>query len=188
MINLLTRNWWMLVVRGVLAVLFGLAAFIWPSVTLGVLVLLFGAYAFVDGVFAIVAAFRDRDRSERWWVLLIEGLAGIVAGILTFLWPDITALVLLYLIAAWAVITGILEIVAAIRLRAELEGEWLLVLSGIASIIFGAILFVRPGAGALAVVWLIGAYAVVFGALLIALGIRLRSWAGQPTGPTPSAD
>ena len=175
MLHVLARNWWVLVLRGVAAVLFGLAAFVWPAITLTALVLLFGAYAFVDGIFAVVAAVSGPVRQARWWVLLLEGIAGILAGVLTFIWPGITALVLLYLIAAWALITGILEIVAAVRLRQEIEGEWLLALSGIVSVLFGLYIAALPGAGALAVVWIIGAYALVFGVLLLALGLRLRS-------------
>lgn len=129
-----------------------------------------------DGIFALVAAFSDRVGKQRWWVLLLEGLAGVAAGILTFLWPGMTALVLLYLIAAWAIVTGILEVMAAIRLRQEIEGEWLLALGGIASITFGVLMVVWPGAGALAVVWLIGSYALVFGLLMVFLAFRLRSW------------
>jgi uncharacterized membrane protein HdeD (DUF308 family) len=130
----------------------------------------------LDGVFTLVTAFKDRAEYEHWWMLLLEGIAGTLAGVLTFVWTGITTLVLLYLIAAWALITGLLEIMAAIRLRKEIEGEWLLVLSGILSLLFGLILVVRPGAGALAVVWLIAFYAVAFGVLLIVLAFRLRSW------------
>lgn len=176
MINAVARNWWMLALRGLIAILFGLATFVWPGITLFVLVLLFGAYAFVDGIFALVAAFSDRAGKQRWWVLLLEGLAGIAAGILTFLWPGMTAFVLLYLIAAWAVVTGVLEIAAAIRLRQEIEGEWLLALGGVASIIFGILLAIWPGTGALAVVWLIGSYALVFGVVMLLLAFRLRNW------------
>ena len=150
-------------------------AFAWPGITLGALVLLYGAYAFADGVLAITAALVGRTVGVPWWALLIAGLAGIGVGIITLLWPGITALVLLYLIAFWAVVTGVFEIVAAIRLRKEIRGEWLLALSGVLSVLFGVALIVSPGAGALAVVWLIGAYAIVFGALMIALALRLRS-------------
>ena len=179
MVHVLARNWWLLVLRGVLSVLFGLAAFFWPGPTLLALVLLFGAYALVDGIFAIVAAITSADRSSRWWALVLEGIVGILTAVVTVLWTDITALALLYLIGAWAFLTGIFEIVAAIRLRKEIEGEWLLALSGLASILFSLFVAVFPGAGALAVVWLIGAYAVLFGILLIALGLRLRS-AAEP--------
>lgn len=187
MINAFARNWWVLALRGLLAVLFGLATFVWPGITLFVLVLLFGAYAFVDGIFALVAAFSDRVGKQRWWVLLLEGLAGIAAGILTFIWPGMTAFVLLYLIAAWAIVTGVLEVMAAIRLRREIEGEWLLALGGIASIVFGVLMAIWPGAGALAVVWLIGSYALVFGLLLIFLAFRLRSWSKGREDYQPSA-
>ncbi|MGH2522060.1 MAG: HdeD family acid-resistance protein, partial [Anaerolineales bacterium] len=141
-----------------------------------VLVLLFGAYALVDGLFALITGLTRYGESPRWWVFLIEGLVGIAAGILTFVWPGLTGVILLYLIAGWAIFTGVFEVVAAIRLRKEIDNEWLLALGGVASVIFGVLLVLRPAAGALAVVWLIGAYALIFGALLVALGLRLRSW------------
>jgi uncharacterized membrane protein HdeD (DUF308 family) len=186
MVYVLARNWWALVLRGVFAVLFGIAAFAWPGLTLGALVLLYGAYALVDGAFAVAAALTGTPRGVPWWALLLEGLAGIAIGVMTFAWPGITALVLLYLIAAWAVVTGVFEIVAAVRLRKEVRGEWILALSGVLSILFGIILVANPGAGALAVVWIIGAYAVAFGALMIALGFRLRSLAVREPGGTSS--
>lgn len=136
--------------------------------------LVFGAYALVDGVFGVINGISSYDERERWWVILLEGLAGIVVGIMTLVWPSITALTLLYLIAAWAVITGVMEIVAAIQLRRVIEGEWMMVLSGIASIIFGIILFIFPGEGALGLTWLIGIYAIIFGVMLIVLAFRLR--------------
>lgn len=194
MVVMLARNWWIVVLRGVLAVLFGIMCFAWPGITLAALVLLYGAYALVDGVFALVSAILGRPRAEPWWALLIEGLAGIAVGIMTFAWPGITALVLLFLIAAWSIVTGVFEIVAAIRLRREIQGEWLLVLAGLLSVLFGVALVVRPGAGALAVIWLIGAYSIAFGALFIALGFRLRGWlkSGQASraaqSPTEPAD
>lgn len=173
--ELLARYWWVLVVRGVAAVLFGLVALIWPDITLWVLVLLFGAYALVDGVFALGAAVARRDvpTGQRVW-LVIEGIAGIAAAVAAVFWPSITALALLLLISAWAVVTGVLEIVAAIQLRRELTGEWLLALSGVLSVLFGLLLLIRPAEGAIAVVWLIGIYAIVFGVALVALGLRLR--------------
>jgi uncharacterized membrane protein HdeD (DUF308 family) len=169
----LVRYWWTVSLRGLFAVLFGLMAFIWPGLTLATLVILFGAYSFVDGVFALFAAVQHRDR---FWALLIEGIAGIAAGIVTLFMPGITAIALLYVIAAWAIVTGVFEIIAAVRLRKVLQGEALLILSGIASIVFGGLLLFRPGAGALAMAWIIGSYALVFGVLLIALGFRLRSF------------
>jgi uncharacterized membrane protein HdeD (DUF308 family) len=171
---IMARKWWTLALRGLAAVLFGVAAFVVPQITLLVLVALFGAYALVDGVFALVAAFsRDLDRRQ-WWALIAEGVAGIGIAVIAFAWPGVTAVTLVYLIAAWAVLTGVLEIIVAVRLRKEIEGEWLMALGGVLSIAFGALLAVYPVAGALSVVWLIGAYAVFFGALLIALGFRLR--------------
>jgi uncharacterized membrane protein HdeD (DUF308 family) len=175
-IDTLARNWWAVLLRGIAGILFGIATFFAPAISLAVLVLLFGAYSLVDGVLALISAVRNRATNERWWVVLLEGTVGIIAGIVTFAWPGITALALLYVIAAWALITGALEIAAAIRLRKVIDHEWLLVLSGIISIAFGVLLLMFPGAGALAVVLWIGAYALFFGVLLVALGIRLRSW------------
>ena len=170
----LIQNWWALALRGVAAILFGLAAFVWPGITLVVLVALFGAYVLVDGIFALIAAVRSDEHAMASWALLIEGALGIIAGILTFVWPGITALVLLMIIAFWAILTGILELVAALRLRREISNEWLLALSGISSVVFGIILVARPGLGALAVTWIIGVYAVAFGVLMLALAFRLR--------------
>lgn len=175
MIETLARNWWAIALRGAAALIFGILALVWPSITVLVLVTLFGAYALVDGAFALATAIFGRDRSgaSRAW-LAVEGLAGIIIGILTFVWPGVTTLVLLWLIAGWAVVTGVLEVVAAIRLRRELRGEWMLILSGLLSVLFGILLMVWPAAGALAVTVLIGAYAIVFGVVLLALSLRLR--------------
>jgi uncharacterized membrane protein HdeD (DUF308 family) len=175
MLETLARRWWTLTLRGVIAILFGLMALIWPGITLLALVVLFGAYALVDGVIALgTAIFGDRATTgERGW-LIVEGIAGIIVGILTFAWPGVTAVVLLWLIAAWAIVTGVLEIAAAVRLRQEITGEWLLAVGGVLSVLFGILLIVRPGAGALAVVFLIGGYAIVFGIIIIGLGLRLR--------------
>ncbi len=174
MFAMLTRHWWMVALRGVLAILFGLATFPWPALSLAALVLLFGAYALVDGAFAVVLGIRAHGQRERWWALVLEGLIGMAVGGSTFIWPAITALTLLYLIAFWAIVTGAFEIGAAIRLRKLIEGEWLLGISGALSVLFGLLLVVMPGAGALAVLWLIGFYAIIFGVLLIGLGFRLR--------------
>jgi uncharacterized membrane protein HdeD (DUF308 family) len=178
------RYWWLLVLRGVLAVLFGILAWLWPGLTLTALVILFGAYAFVDGLFAVGAALQRIGKQERWWAMLIEGLLGIAVGIVTFFWPGITALALVAIIGAWAVVTGVLEIVAAIQLRQEIDNEWLLGISGLLSVIFGVLVLVFPGAGALSLVWIIAAYAFAFGILFIALGFRMRSW---QAGSTASA-
>jgi uncharacterized membrane protein HdeD (DUF308 family) len=190
MIETLTRNWWVLAARGALAVLFGLLALIWPGITVLALVLLFGAYALVDGVMALYTALFDRGRlggrGAGW--LVLEGVAGVLAAIGAIVWPGITALVLLYLIAAWALVTGVAEIVAAIRLRREIEGEWLMVLTGALSILFGVLAFLFPRAGALAVVWLIGAYAIAFGVVMVILAFRLRRYgAGTVTYGATSA-
>ena len=171
---ILARHWWALLLRGLFAVLFGVLAFIWPGLTLTVLVLLFGAYALADGLLAVVAALRAPAGDERWWVLLLEGVVGLIVGVLTFIWPAMTALALLYFIAAWAVVTGVLEVVAAVRRRRVISNEWLLILSGALSVLFGLVLMLMPVAGALAVVWLIGVYAIAFGLLLVALALRLR--------------
>lgn len=176
MLSLLTRNWWLVVLRGVLAILFGIAALVWPTTTVLALVLLFGAYVLIDGIFAAVASLQGRDQYRNWWVLLLEGITGIIIGILTFVWPGITTLVLIYLIAAWALITGIFEIAAAIALRKELSGEWMLGLSGLISIALGVIIFLRPGAGVRGIIWVIGIFAILFGILVTMLGFRLRSW------------
>jgi uncharacterized membrane protein HdeD (DUF308 family) len=183
-VNTLTRNWWVVLLRGLAGIAFGIITFVAPAISLAVLVLLWGAYAFADGVLALVSAIR-RAGEHRWWLLLIEGLIGIGAGVLTLIWPGITAIALLYLIAAWALVTGVLEIAAAIRLRKVLTNEWLLALAGIASLAFGVVLVLFPRAGALAVVLWIGAYAFVFGVLLVALAFRLRSL-GRPHPARPA--
>jgi uncharacterized membrane protein HdeD (DUF308 family) len=175
MLDVYTHNWWTLALRGVAGIIFGLLAFFWPGITLLALVFLFGAYAIVDGAFAVVAGIRAPRDQRRWWLLLIEGVFSIIAGILAFTFPGITAFILLGLSAGWAIVTGVMEIVAAIQMRRYITNEWLLALGGAASVIFGILLLLRPSAGALAVVWVIGAYAVFFGLLMLALGFRLRS-------------
>jgi uncharacterized membrane protein HdeD (DUF308 family) len=174
MLEKISRNWWMFAVRGVVAVIFGVVALIWPGQALQALVLAFGAFALVDGIFAIFAGIASYRYFERWWAVLLEGVVGVVIGLLTFFWPNITALVLLYFIAAWALITGIFEIVAAIQLRSVITGEWMLILGGLLSIVFGVLLFVFPGAGAVSVIWMIGIYAVIFGISEIIFAFRLR--------------
>jgi uncharacterized membrane protein HdeD (DUF308 family) len=175
-VETLARNWWLVLLRGVAGIIFGLGTLFAPGISLLVLVLFFGAYAFVDGILALVSVLRRRGTSDPWWWLLLEGLAGIAAGVVTLLWPGISALALLYVIAAWALVTGGFEIAAAIRLRKVLTDEWLFVLSGILSVALGVLLILFPGPGALALVLWIGAYSLVIGILLIALGLRLRSW------------
>jgi len=174
MLRILSRDWWIYVLRGILAIAFGLLALIWPGLTVGILVLLFGIYVIFEGILALSAAFRNRHRKV-WWVLLLEGIAGIVVGLFAFIWPGLTAVVLLIFIAVWAILTGILEIGAALQLRKQFKGEWALLLTGILSILIGLILMINPGAGVLAVVWLIGIYAILFGVLLTILGFKAKN-------------
>ena len=170
----LFRNWWHFAVRGVLAIVFGVLALIWPDSTKLALVLLFGAFAFVDGIFAVTTGIAARGHFERWWALLLEGIAGIVIAVLTFVWPDVTALVLLYFIAAWAILTGIFEIMAAIELRNLIVGESVMMLYGLLSIVLGVLLFAFPEAGAVSLTWAIGLYAIFAGIMEIVFAFRLR--------------
>jgi uncharacterized membrane protein HdeD (DUF308 family) len=177
---LLAKHWWSPVLRGLVAIVVGIIALALPGITLGVLVILFGAYSLIDGIAAVLAAYRSSRLGERWGVLLFEGVAGILAGAVTFSWPAITALVLIYLIGAWALLTGVLEVVAAVRLRKHIAGEWLLALSGIASVLFGILVMTVPLAGAVAIALWVGIYSLVFGVILIGFGIRLRAWSKHP--------
>ncbi len=177
---ILAHNWWMLLLRGVLAFVFGLLCFAYPGVTLRLLVFMFGSYMIIDGLLAIAAAFTRAKTQERWWSTLVEGIIGSVIGVLILTWPGITALGLLYLIATWAIVTGILKIVAAVRLQKYILGEWLLLVSGAASVICGLILFFMAGAGTMAVLFWIGAYAVTIGLFLVVVALRLRRWVAQP--------
>lgn len=173
--QLLRRNWWLLALRGVVAILFGLAALFWPGLTLLVLVVLFGIYALIDGIAAVVVAFQERNTSSRWWVVLLEGIAGILFALITFFWPSITALVLLYVVAFWAIVTGLIEISTAFSLHRTISHEWTLVLAGVVSLLFGLFLIVRPGRGLLTLVWLVGIYAIVFGVLFIIRAFQFRA-------------
>jgi uncharacterized membrane protein HdeD (DUF308 family) len=173
----LSRNWWALLLRGIVAILFGVLVFMQPGISLAALVLLFGAFAFADGVLASWTAISHRKDRENWWVLLLEGLLGVGVGALALLKPGLTALALLFYIALWAVATGVLEIVIAVRLRNEIQGEWMLILAGLASVAFGALLIASPGPGALAVLWLIASYAILFGVLFVFLAFRIRGTA-----------
>jgi uncharacterized membrane protein HdeD (DUF308 family) len=169
-----TGHWWALALRGVIAILFGLAALLRPGIALEALILLFGAYALVDGAFAIVGVFGGTRSGTPRWLLLLEGVVGILAGIIAFVYPGLTTIALLYLVAAWAIVTGLAQIATAIRLRREMTGEWALILGGILSVIFGLLLAVLPGVGILSLIWLIGVYAVVFGILLLITAFRVR--------------
>jgi uncharacterized membrane protein HdeD (DUF308 family) len=178
-----TGHWWALAIRGAIAIIFGLAALLRPDIALEALILLFGAYALVDGVFAIVGVFGGTRGGTPRWLLLIEGIAGILAGLIAFVLPGLTAFVLLYLIAAWAVVTGIFEIASAIRLRQEIRGEWALIVGGALSVLFGVILAViGPVAGLVSLIWLIGVYAVAFGILMLITAFQVR---GRDAGSGP---
>jgi uncharacterized membrane protein HdeD (DUF308 family) len=168
------RYWWLLAARGALAIVFGVLALIWPEPIKLSLVLLFGAFALTDGSLAAAAGIALSGYFERWWALLLEGLTGFVIGVLTFSWPNVTGLVLYYFIAAWAVITGIFEIVAAIQFRRVISREWAMILSGLVSVLFGIVLFVFPAVGAVTLVWLIGIYAIAIGIMEMIFAFRLR--------------
>jgi uncharacterized membrane protein HdeD (DUF308 family) len=176
MVDVLARNWGWVALRGVIAVLFGLLTLSRPGITLGALILFFGAYALVDGVFTVISAIANRRGQPHWVALLVGGLCGIAVGLLTFAYPFKTAIVLLYFIAFWAILTGAAEIAAAIRLRRVISGEWLLALGGILSVVFGCFLIASPGVGALAVAMWIGVYALVLGIFWLILSFRLRRW------------
>lgn len=174
--SILSRNWWLMLLRGVVAIGFGILIFLKPLISLEVLVYLFGIYVLVEGILGVSVAIQAREERSSWGVLLIWGLLGIAVGILAFVRPEVTALALLFYIALWAIATGVLEIVAAVRLREVIKDEWLLVLAGLVSVAFGVALIARPEAGALAVLWLIGAYAILFGILIVIFAFKIRGF------------
>jgi len=181
----MTKRWWLLLLRGVAAIAFGVLAFIWPGVTLFTLVILYGAFALIDGILSLAAAFASRSETvPRWW-LVLTGILGIAAGLIAMFWPGITALVLIVFIGAWAIVRGIMEIIAAIQLRKEIEGEWLLVLAGVLSVLFGLGVLIFPGTGALALIWLIAIYAVAVGIVMIMLALRLRAHRSRMSTTSP---
>lgn len=186
MLTILSRNWWLLALRGIFAILFGILTIFFPGIALSTLILLFAVYAIADGLAAAWSAIQHRNQ-EQWWVHLLEGIVSIIAGIGAIVFPGLTALTLLYLIAAWAIITGVFETMAAIRLRKEIEGEFWMGLSGLLSIIFGVFLLVSPGAGALSVLTIIGIYTIAFGIFLIMLAFRVRGMSGGASAGAPRA-
>lgn len=171
----LNRNWWVLLLRGIIAILFGTLTWIQPGISLAALVFLFGFYALADGILGIGTALSSNREHTHWWMLLFWGLVSAAIGILTLLAPGITAIALLFYIAAWAIATGILQILLAIHLRKVIKDELWLILGGFASVVFGALLIAYPGAGALAILWVIATYAVVFGVIMMLLAFRARS-------------
>lgn len=187
MLEALKRGWWLLILRGVLAVAFGVLAFAQPNITLSALVLLFGAYSLVNGLSTLGVALRAPAGVPGKGTLVLLGLLGAVVGVATFFYPGITALSLLVVIAWWAILTGVFEIAAAIRLRKELTNEWMLILSGALSVAFGILLVARPNAGALSIIWLIGIYAVLYGIMLLTLAFRLKNLVSPPRTATKLA-
>lgn len=177
------RQWGWIVFRGVVAIAVALAAFVLPAQTLEVLTLSWGIYAFADGLIALVTAYQVREQNRPWATLAVVGLLGVAAGLTTFAWPAVTALTLLTLIALWALLMGLFQILTALRLRKSMRGEWMWVLSGIVSVLFGVGMLVAPGAGALALIWLVATYVLVFGILVTLFGFRLRAVAKQPWEP-----
>src|SRR3954453_3724912 len=173
MLQTLSRYWWLILLRGIAAIIFGVLAFIWPGITLVTLVLFWGAFALVDGVLALAHAIMGGNMGSRWWLALI-GIAGIAAGIVPFMWPGVTALVLLIFIATWAIVLGVFQIIGAIRLRKEIDNEWTLGLGGLLSVLFGVVMLVAPGPGALGLIWAIGSFAVVFGVLMVMAAFKLK--------------
>jgi uncharacterized membrane protein HdeD (DUF308 family) len=181
MLDMIARNWWMLLIRGVAAVVFGIAVIVWPGLSLNVLVVVFAAYLFVDGIFAVVTAVSRRDYG-RWWLLALEGVIGILAGLAAFLFPGAAVLTFFYIVVFWAISTGVMEILNAIELRKQIDNEWMLILSGVVSILWGILMLAYPGAAILTLLWLFGIAAVVFGALMILLAFRVRNLG---SGSTP---
>ena len=171
----LSANWWVVVLRGVAAMVFGILTLFSPGLTLATLILLFGAYSIADGAFAIAAAIRRRS-TERWWMLLLAGGASIAVGLIALTMPGLTAITLIYVIAVRAIFVGAMEIVSAVRLRKVIEREWMMALAGITSILFGVLILGYPASGALAVLLWIGTFSIIIGAVLIGLGFRLRAW------------
>ncbi len=180
--TMLVKNWWVLALRGVISIIFGILVLLFPLLAIETFVLLFGAYALVNGIFTLIAAIRNREQ-PRWWVLLLEGILGIVAGVLVLANPLFAFMTLplfvLYIVAFWAIFTGVAEIIAAIQLRKEIEGEFWLGLSGLLSVIFGVLLIINPGGGILALLALVAIYAIIFGVITLVLAFRLRGMGDQ---------
>ena len=183
MLDVLARNWWAFALRGVVAILLGIFAFVDPGATLVVVIIVFGAYALVDGVFSIVAAIRAARAHERWGQLLLVGICGIVVAAIVWFYPGLAALSLLYVIAAWALITGVFEIMGAFKMRELSSGWWWWLIAGAASVLFGILLAWRPGAGILTLLWLLGAYAIAFGIFMLGFAWRLYALSSREKAP-----
>ncbi|KGG93281.1 membrane protein [Comamonas thiooxydans] len=173
---MLHRSWWVLLLRGAAAIIFGVLTWMQPAASAAALVLVFGAYVFVDGLLGIYTAIKSCQQSRHWWVVLLWGLTGVVVGVLTVINPAITALVLTIYIGVWALMTGVLQIVAALRLRKEIQGEWVLVLGGLLSVLFGIFVLMQPGAGMMAMLWVLATYAVIFGVLMVILAFKIKKF------------
>jgi uncharacterized membrane protein HdeD (DUF308 family) len=180
LLHLLARNWSFILLRGIVAILFGIMALAWPGITILVLVMLFGASAAIDGVLALIVGIKGGTPVPRWW-LIVVGLIGILAGIATMTMPGITALVLIMIIGGWAVARGIFEIIGAIQIRKEIDDEWFLILHGAISVLFGLYVLIFPGAGAIALIWAIAIYAIFIGLMMVAFSLRLRKHAKAAT-------
>jgi len=174
LLSLLSERWWLVMLRGLAGIAFGVLTFVWPGLTLWTLILFYGAYALIDGVTALFAAATGYAKPLPLWWLILVGLSGLAAGLITIFWPGITALVLIVFIGMWAIAHGLLEIIGAIQLRKEIDNEWMLIIAGALSVIFGLAVVMFPGAGALGLLWAIGGYAIAFGALLVGFSLRLR--------------
>lgn len=175
MLSAICNKWWVFLLNGIAAILFGIMAFVWPGVTLLTLILLFGFYCIADGIAAIFASFARSEATGRsWWQMLLLGAISLIAGVVAIAWPGISAAALLFVIAAWAIVHGVFEIAAAIALRKVIDHEWMLVVAGVVSILFGIVLVAQPAAGALVVIWWIGAFAILRGLFLAALAFKLR--------------
>lgn len=185
-LHMLAKNWWLVLLRGIVSILFGIVAFAWPGLTLFTLVLFYGAFALVDGVIALASAFTGGAKPVPTWWLVLVGLAGIAAGAITFFWTGGAALVLVIFIGAWALVHGIFEIIGAIKLRKEIENEWWLILAGVISVLFGLLVLAAPIPAAIGLIWAVGAYAIVFGVLLVGLSFRLRKH-NTAAAPAPAA-
>ncbi len=188
MLEAMARNWWVLLIRGIAAILFGLAVIFFPNLSLVLLVTFLAAYLFVDGVFALIAAVQSRSH-ERWWLLALEGALGILAGIAAFLFPAAAVLTVFYIVVFWAIVTGVIEIVSAIELRRQIDNEWMMILGGAVSILFGGLLLFYPGEGILTLLWLLGVLATAFGAMMVILAFRVHghSHGGSTTSTRATA-